>query len=159
MKGWIQLKFRIVDKGYFKVIGFMETVQINGSGTFIPNYNESNREQIQETLEQLLNERISNIFNIVINKSDQLVDSYIGIETEAMCPPSLVEVAIPKQTWAVFEIVSLAPYVINKTWHDLFAFWFPVHGYELADNVEFYLEKREHNRFELWIPVKKRPFS
>lgn len=152
------MKYSIVEKENFKVIGIMETVQINNKGSFITNYNELNKKQILDKLEQLLNTKINNILYGTINKTDQIVESFIGIETDAncpKCPKSLVEFEIPKQKWAVFELVSFAPQVINNIWSELCSYWFPVNGYELASNVELYQEKTEHNRYELWIPVKK----
>lgn len=134
----------------------METVQTNERGVFIPNNNQSTtKEQLRQSFERLLNTRVNNMLYVAVNKTERSVDSYIGIETTAICPPSLMELEIPKQTWAVFEIGSLSPHVINKTWYDLFMDWFPAHGYELAENVEFFREMKERNRYELWIPVIK----
>ncbi|SFQ37895.1 GyrI-like domain-containing protein [Salibacterium halotolerans] len=149
------MEYRFVEKAPFKVVGVMETAQTNERGVFIPNDNQSTKEEFRQSFEQLLNTRVNNMLHVAVNKTERSVDSYIGIETTAICPPSLVELEIPKQTWAVFEIASLSPHVINKTWYDLFMYWFPVHGYELANNIEFFHEMKECNRYELWIPVIK----
>lgn len=133
----------------------METVQTNERGVFIPNNNQSTKEQLRQSFERLLDTRVHNMLYVAVNKTEQSVDSYIGFETTAISSQSLVELEIPKQTWAVFELGSLSPRIINKTWNDLFMYWFPVHGYELAEKVEFFREMKERDRYELWIPVIK----
>ncbi|WP_404457173.1 GyrI-like domain-containing protein [Oceanobacillus kapialis] len=149
------MEYRFVKKPPFKVVGFLENTHTNERGVFIPNDNHFTKEQFRQSLEQLLNTRVDNLLHVAVNKTEQSVDSYIGIETTAICPPSLVKLKIPEQTWAVFEIGSLSPRIINKTWYDLFIYWFPVHGYELANNIEFFREMKERHKYELWIPVIK----
>lgn len=149
------MKYRFVEKNSFKVVGVMETVQTNERGVFIPNNNQSTKEQLRQSFERLLDTRVHNMLYVAVNKTEQSVDSYIGFETTAINSQSLVELEIPKQTWAVFELGSLSPHIINKTWNDLFMYWFPVHGYELAEKVEFFREMKERDRYELWIPVIK----
>ncbi len=128
------MEYRFVEKNLFKVVGVMETVQTNERGVFIPNNNQSMKVQFCQSVERLLNTRVNNMLNVAVNKTEHSVDSYIGFETTAISPQSLVELEIPMQTWAVFELGSLSPHNINKTWNDLFMYWFPVHGYELAVN-------------------------
>ena len=153
------MKYKLENKGTFKVVSIRETITPNEKGIFVPNINQTTRENFCQYFKQLSERRVGEILYIAVKQWEELNDYYVGVEISEKfsnpLPESLVELERPMQTWAVFELPSLSYSVINDTWYKLFTEWFPDHGYELAENVQFFREKNDIHRYELWVPIIK----
>lgn len=92
--------------------------------------------------------------------NDNTTDYYIGAITTNDCPDDLVELNIPAQTWAVFEIVGTLPTAMGDVWGRIFSEFFPTTGYEhtKGPEVEWYSGGDMGSptyRSEIWIPITK----
>lgn len=147
------MNFRLVSRESFKIVGIKKTSPIQQIGAFVPSTEQTTHEDMRTYFEQVTMEKVNEIFYIAVNHTDDLFDYYIGFETMAECPQTLNELIISKQNWAVFDLLSVSPQILYKTWHHLFSQWFPENGYELAKNAEFYRVEKLDSSCELWIPV------
>lgn len=154
------MKYRMENKGHFRIIGIRETMSPNEKRIFVPRINQTTRENFRQYLKQLSGKRVNEVLYIAVKQWEELSDYYMGVETSTKfphpLPDSLVEVEIPMQTWAVFELPSLSYSVIDNIWYHLFTEWFPDHGYELAENAHFFREINDIHRYELWVPIIKK---
>lgn len=148
------MKYRFVSKESFKIVGIKETAPIQKNGVFVPGIDQTIYKDTQTYFEQVSMEKIDEILYIAVDHAD-LVDYYIGFETTAEYPHSLVELIIAKQEWAIFELSSISPRALYNTWYYLFSEWFPANGYELVENAQFFRVIKVNALYELWVPVAR----
>lgn len=149
------MNFQIVSRESFKIVGIKETLPINKNGVFVPGIDQTTYKDMQTYFEQVSMEKVDEILFIAVDHTDDLVDYYIGFETTAECPNSLVELIIAKQKWVVFELSSISPRSLYNTWHYLFSEWFSTNGYELVENAQFFRVIKVDALYELWVPVAR----
>ena len=105
------MKYRLENKESFKIIGIRETILPNEKHIFVPSINQTTRENFCQYLKQLSGKRVDEMLYVAVKQWEELSDYYMGVETSTKfpqpLPDSLVEVEIPTQTWAVFELPSL----------------------------------------------------
>ena len=90
------------------------------------------------------------------------LDHYIGVATTSDAPETMVRLAVPAGTWAVFESVGPFPATLQNIWARIYTEWFPSYGYELVKGPEILWNESKdvtsptfHS--EIWIPVARRP--
>jgi predicted transcriptional regulator YdeE len=149
------MNFRFVSRESFKIVGIKKTSPIHKIGAFVPEIDQTTHEDMQTYFEQVTLGKVNEILYIAVDHTDNLVDYYIGFETTAECPKSLVELIIAKQEWAVFELSSTSPRALYNTWYYLFSEWFSTNEYELVENAQFFRVIKVDALYELWVPVAR----
>lgn len=147
------MNFRFVSRESFKIVGIKKTSPKQKNGVFVPRIDQPTHEDMQTYLEQITMEKVNEILYIAVDHTENLIDYYVGFETTAECPKTLDELIISKQKWAVFDLSSVSPQTLYKTWYYLFSEWFPANGYELVKNAEFFRVLQLDSSYELWLPV------
>lgn len=147
------MNFRVVSKDSFKIVGIKQTSPLHKIGVFVPEIDRTLHEHLHNYFEQETKEKANEIIYMAVYHTDHEIDYYIGFETTAECPESLVELIVLKQKWAVFELSSISSQALDSTWYYLFTDWFPANGYELVANAEFFRVLQLDSAYELWVPV------
>jgi len=166
VRGGGSMKYRIVEKGPFRIVGIMRRVTLVYRGEnpeIAAMWRELGREGLQR-LQQLSNVEPVGIVQASLNFSEGRedggsLDQWIGAATDRPCPPGFQELHVPALTWAVFEAVGPFPDALQDTWARIYAEWFPSSGYQQADGPELLWNEsldttRPDFRSEIWIPVK-----
>ncbi|WP_135555289.1 GyrI-like domain-containing protein [Paenibacillus cymbidii] len=149
------MNFRFVSRESFKFIGIKETSSIHKNGVFVPDIDQTRYMDMQTFFVQVSKEKVDEILLVAIYHTDDQVDCYIGFETMAECPYSLIELIIAKQMWVVFELSSISPRSLYNTWNYLFSEWFSANGYELVENAQFFRVIQVNALYELWVPIAR----
>lgn len=163
LKGVLEMKYKIVEKEAFKVVGIKDRFShVDNLGASVGNMWARTP---QETMEKIM--ALSNIEPVALVGAysemyeDNTTDYYIGTITTNHCPSDLVTLEVSAQTWAIFEIVGALPTAMAEVWGRIFSEWFPTTGYEhsKAPEIEWYSSgdmSSETYKSEIWIPVVKK---
>lgn len=92
---------------------------------------------------------------------DGSTDYYIGVCSKEPALEPLVQLEVPAQVWAVFEIVGQLPMAMSEVWGRIFSEWFPTTGYEhaIGPEIEWYSQgdmSQSDYVSEIWIPVNRK---
>jgi len=164
LKGDVDMDYKIVEKGAFKVIG---------KGIRVTTRDGENLKRIPEFWGECCTNgfydklcSISNgaeIYGICMNDFSNEQFTYIiaAEKLEVSTPKEMEEIEIPPATWAVFESVGAMPDAIQKVWERIFSEWFPATNFEHADapELEVYPQGDSNSddyRCEVWIPVVRK---
>ena len=157
------MNYRIVEKDAFKVVGIKDRFShVDNLGASVGNMWASTP---QETMQEIMS--LSNVEPTALIGAysemydDNTTDYYIGTITTSDCPPDLVALEVPAETWAIFEIIGALPTAMAEIWGRIFSEWFPTTGYEhsKAPEIEWYSAgdmSSETYKSEIWIPVLKK---
>lgn len=167
IRGGTDMRYRIVEKEPFRIVGIMRrvTLQYHGVNPEIASmWKDLGMEGIQQ-LKALSNVEPQGIVQASLNFSEGRedggsLDQWIGAATDRPCPPGFQALEVPALTWAVFESVGPFPEALQSTWARIYAEWFPSSGYEAADGPEILWNESDDTsspnfRSEIWIPVKR----
>ncbi|POX57313.1 AraC family transcriptional regulator [Streptomyces sp. Ru71] len=166
IEGSSSMRYRIVDKQEFRVVGRKARVPLVHEGVN-PAIAEFIRGIGPETLE-----RITALSDQepagVVGVSDQLdpsraegteLDYYHGVVTGAEAPADLDVLDVPAGTWAVFENSGPFPLALQHLWRDVFTQWFPSNPYQSRPGPEILRVSLSQDKAEadatLWIPVER----
>ncbi len=88
------------------------------------------------------------------------LDHYVGIATTQESTGSFSELAVPKSSWAVFNVEGPFPETLQNVWGRIYSEWFPSSNYEQVEGPEIlWNEEMDLSspkfKSEIWIPVKK----
>jgi AraC family transcriptional regulator len=153
VKGVTEMDYRIVEKEGFRAVGI--------------------RKKINASPEEFINvEFTPDEENLVIGfmerKSTDLLGLYLGddddsggyyylcCETDAPVPKDMVEINVPKHTWAVFPGVDELPQ-IEELFRRIYSEWQPVSDYDFSTDIEMEVSgiDPDNEKFEIWLPVVK----
>lgn len=165
IEGNSTLRYRVVDKAGFTVVGLRTRVPLVHTG---PNQAIMNfvREITPETLEHL--EKLSDQEpHGIVAVCDDLdasraegteLDYYQGVVTSAAAPQGMTTLAVPAGAWAVFTTSGPAPQAIQELWRDVFTQWFPSNSYRSRPGPEILRTRLSPDgtnaNAELWLPVE-----
>ncbi|WP_330348904.1 AraC family transcriptional regulator [Streptomyces sp. NBC_00582] len=166
IEGSSGMRYRIVDKGEFRVVGRKARVPLVHEGV-----NPAIAEFIRGIGPETLG-RVSALSDQepkgIVGVSDQLdpsraegteLDYYHGVVTCAEAPEDLDVLAVPAGVWAVFANSGPFPHALQHLWRDVFTQWFPSNPYESRPGPEILRVSLSHDRTradaELWIPVER----
>ena len=165
LKGAEPMKYRIVEKKAWKVIGVHRTFSIDTTEKFaeIPKmWQEVNQNGMTQRLSDLNNGEIKGVLGVCTPSEvgGQNMEYWIAAEYEGEPQEGLSTLTIPAATWAVFEVIGPMPNAIQEAWSRIYSEWFPSSGYEQSDNIEFeYYTDEDPSKpdlySEIWIPVKR----
>lgn len=164
IKGDHSMRYRIVDKPAFKVVGkSMMTSQIaNQSYQSIPKFwNKLNQENFISRSLLPLNIKGNAVLGVCYDGKDDGSFAYmVGVESDDYVT-DLETIVVPAAKWAVFESVGPMPEAIQKVWDDVFQNFLPNSAYEHAPMADFEKYPAGDNtkadyHCEVWIPIVKK---
>ncbi len=160
IQGGSEMKYRIVEKDAFKVIGVKYEVEMV-NGILSPTY-ENMIAGISDTkmgeLESLSNKEPYGIVHVSVNYSESsdekaTFNQYIGAVTTQDEINEYSTLEVPALTWAIFEVEG-DWLQVEKHWQRIYSEWLPTSSYELTEGPEILASKDQKN--EIWISIKKK---
>ena len=171
IKGGCEMKYRIVEKGPFRLVGFKKRVPIVFEGVN-PEIMKMTALLTPEVIKQL--KAISNVDPIgILSASANFsegrmeekgeLDHYIGVATSNNETSDFDVLEINASTWAVLESIGPFPETLQNVWGRIYSGWFPSSGYEATPGPEILWNESPDTgnpkyRSEIWIPVKKKDY-
>ena len=165
------MKFRIVEKGPYKLVGFKKRVPIifDGVNPEIAKMTKLLTPEIIKKLKVLSNVEPTGIISASTNFSEGRMeekgelDHYIGVATLSNETAGFDVLEIDASTWVVFESIGPFPETLQNVWGRIYSEWFPSSGYEAAPGPEILWNESSDTgnpkyRSEIWIPVKKKDY-
>ncbi|WP_078394982.1 AraC family transcriptional regulator [Shouchella patagoniensis] len=165
LKGVDPMRYRVVERGEFHVIGTKRTFSIknNQNTKEIPTmWSDSSKDGTIAKLAQWNDGQIKGLLGVCIdnqvNTAQEEVEYWIATETTGESS-EYEKLILPASTWGVFEVHGPAPTSIPKVWRKIFSEWLPSNPYEHAETpeLEVYLDEdvfKEDAYAEIWIPLK-----
>ncbi len=167
IRGGNNMKYRIVEKDSFRIVGIKKRVTLVYSGEnpdITAMWALLDPEKIGQ-LKAISNVEPLGLVQASVNFSEGRydggsLDHYIGAATDNPCPTNFEVLEVPALTWAVFESIGPAPEAVQHTWARIYAEWFPSSNYQQTEGPELmWFESKDVTsptfRSEIWIPVKK----
>lgn len=165
VEGSSSMRYRIVDKDAFRVVGRRARVPLvhEGANPAIADFIRSLPKDTVARIAALADQEPAGIVGV----SDQLdpsraegteLDYYHGVVTGAAVPEDMDALAVPAGMWAVFESSGPFPQTLQYLWRDVFTQWFPSNPYGSRPGPEILSvrlsEDGQQADAELWIPVE-----
>lgn len=169
VKGGGEMKYRVVEKEAFRIVGISRRVPIVFEGVN-PEIEAMWRSLDAETiqgLKELSDIEPKGIISASVNFGEGRMeergslDHYIGAATTRPCPEHLAQLEVAASAWAVFEAVGPFPKALQEVWGRIYSEWFPTSNYELAEGPEILWNADQDTRLpdyrsEIWIPVTRK---
>ncbi|MGD9482356.1 AraC family transcriptional regulator [Streptomyces sp. TRM70308] len=165
IEGSSSMRYRIVDRTDFTVVGFTTRVPLvhAGPNQAIMDFVRGIGSRTLERLEKLSDQEPHGIVAVCDGMDPSRaegtdLDYHHGVITSAVAPEGTTTLAVPAGTWAVFTTSGPAPRAIQELWRDVFTEWFPSNPYRTRTGPEILRthlspEKTEADA-ELWLPVE-----
>ncbi|WP_405694521.1 GyrI-like domain-containing protein [Streptomyces sp. NBC_01185] len=166
IEGSSSMRYRIVDKDAFRVVGRRARVPLvhEGANPAIADFIRSLPKDTVERIAALADQEPAGIVGV----SDQLdpsraegteLDYYHGVVTGAEVPEGMDALDVPAGLWAVFDNSGPFPQALQYLWRDVFTQWFPSNPYGSRPGPEILSVRLSENGTradaELWIPVER----
>lgn len=160
IQGGIEMKYRIIEKGPFKVVGVKYAVEMVNE-VLSPTYEDmiaGISDHTREELESTSDSQPEGLVHISVNYSEDMegratFDQYIGaVTTKNTTDDKYSMLEIPPLLWAIFEVDGDWPQV-EKHWQQIYSEWLPSSSYELA-GPEMLASKGQKS--EILISIKKK---
>ncbi|SDC10557.1 transcriptional regulator, AraC family [Pelagirhabdus alkalitolerans] len=168
IEGGISMKYRLVEKDSFNIVGLKKRVaiQFEGVNEEIEKLAQRITPEVADELIELSNVDPKGIINASTHFSEGRMeeqgelDHYIGVATTLDTHHSFDELNVNAGTWAVFESTGPQPETLQNTWGRIYSEWFPTSGYEAVEGPEILWSDQQETdqteyKTEIWIPVKK----
>lgn len=163
IKGEVQMKYKIVTKEAFRIVGVKEHMNMNMEECFekVPRFWQTTVQSgIVPQILSLMNPELSGLLGVSTCMSGEDLDYYIAVATDKPTPKDMTEYEVPAGTWAVFECIGPMPSAIQELQKRIVTEWLPTSGYEYANapDIEVYFEGDQQSadyRCEVWLPIKK----
>ena len=163
MKGDVEMNYRIVRRGAFRVFGVSAKISTDPEKAFVQVpafFQKCDEEKVPDEINALLgrfsdNHTLSAIYG-------QTEDSYRYMLCQFLpgglsVPEKFSVLSVPAAEWAVFDVPGCE---MQEMWRRIWSEWFPSSGYEAAGGVSFemYYGLASHGNVfgEIWIPVTKK---
>uniref|UniRef100_A0AAU3GXE6 AraC family transcriptional regulator n=1 Tax=Streptomyces sp. NBC_01401 TaxID=2903854 RepID=A0AAU3GXE6_9ACTN len=166
VEGNSSMRYRIVDKADFRVVGRKARVPLvhEGANPAIADFIRGIAPDTLRRISALADQEPAGIVGV----SDQLdpsraegteLDYYHGVVTGAQVPEDMDALAVPAGLWAVFENSGPFPQALQYLWRDVFTEWFPSNPYASRPGPEILSvrlsDEGTRADAELWIPVER----
>ncbi|MEU7131974.1 AraC family transcriptional regulator [Streptomyces sp. NPDC046261] len=166
VEGSSSMKYRIVEKDEFRVVGRKARVPLVYEGLnpaiadFIRSIDPETLERIQNLSDQKPRGIISATDNLDPCRTEgSELDYYHGVVTHAAAPEDMDVLDVPAGTWAVFENSGPFPQTLQYLWRDVYTQWFPSNPYRSRPGPEILRTQVSQDGAqadaELWIPVER----
>lgn len=162
LKGAEPLKYKIIEKDAFQVIGIKEKFSCATKDTdeVIPKlWSKANHDGTLDVLAELNNGPIKGLLGITDNyrEAEDMMDYWIATSfSDDHVPDRFSSLEIPSSKWVIFEVNGPLPEAIVDTWRQIFSEWFPTKGYQPANlpSLEIYIGSYPNPTCEIWVPIK-----
>ncbi|MFC8342246.1 GyrI-like domain-containing protein [Streptomyces sp. NPDC057280] len=165
VEGSSSMRYRVVDKADFSVVGLKKRVPLvhAGPNQAIIDFVRGIDPQRVERLKQLSDQEPEGIVAVCDNLDPSRaegteLDYYHAVITSAAAPEGATALAVPAGTWAVFTASGPAPQAIQELWRDVFTEWFPSNPYRSRTGPEILRTRLSPGTneadAELWLPVE-----
>ncbi|MFD9317935.1 GyrI-like domain-containing protein [Streptomyces sp. NPDC060053] len=166
VEGSSSMRYRIVDRPDFTVVGLKARVPLvhSGPNQAIIDFVRGIDRQVLERLEKLSDQEPQGIVAVCDDLDPSRaegteLDYYQGVVTTAAAPEDTTALAVPAGTWAVFTTSGPAPQAIQELWRDVFTQWFPSNPYRGRPGPEILRTRLSADGTEadaeLWLPVER----
>ncbi|MDT7847636.1 AraC family transcriptional regulator [Streptomyces justiciae] len=165
IEGSSNMRYRVVDKADFSVVGLKKRVPLvhAGPNQAIIDFVRGIDPQIVERLKQLSDQEPEGIVAVCDDLDPSRaegteLDYYHAVITSAAAPEGTTALTVPAGTWAVFTTSGPAPQAIQELWRDVFTEWFPSNPYRSRTGPEILRTRLSPGTSEadaeLWLPVE-----
>jgi AraC family transcriptional regulator len=167
VEGGTTMRYRIVEKESFRVIGRRATVPLlhEGVNAAAAAHVASLDEQAIARMKGLADGEPEGILSAVVHLTDSReegaeVDYWVGVATgPGVAAEELETLDVPAGTWAVFDNHGPYPNALQELWRDVFTQWFPSNPYASRPGPELLrtqpVEIGAETDSQLWIPVER----
>ncbi|MFI5828380.1 GyrI-like domain-containing protein [Streptomyces sp. NPDC051578] len=165
IEGSSTMRYRVVDKADFTVVGLKARVPLvhAGPNRAIMDFVRGIDPQTLEHLEKLSDQEPHGVVAVCDGMDPSraegtFLDYHHGVITSAAAPEGASVVPVPTGTWAVFTTSGPAPQAIQELWRDVFTEWFPSNPYRTRTGPEILRIRLSPDKTEadaeLWLPVE-----
>ncbi|MFI1331246.1 GyrI-like domain-containing protein [Streptomyces sp. NPDC020845] len=167
IEGSSSMRYRVVDRPAFSVVGFKARVPLVhvGPNQALIDFIRGIEPGTLKRLEKLSDLEPQGIVAVCDDLDPSRaegteLDYYHGVLTSAVAPPEGAAVLpVPAGSWAVFTTSGPAPEAIQYLWHDVFTEWFPSNPYRSRPGPEILRTRLSPDQAEadaeLWLPVER----
>ncbi|MER7736487.1 AraC family transcriptional regulator [Streptomyces erythrochromogenes] len=167
VEGSTSMRYRILEKERFRIIGRKATVPLvhDGINTAAAAHVESLDEPAIARMKELAGSDPAGILSAAVHLTDSReegaeVDYWVGVATDPEThAEGLDTLDVPAGTWAVFDNHGPYPSALQELWRDVFTQWFPSNPYTGRPGPELLLtrpvETGTATDSQLWIPVER----
>ncbi|MFH9068960.1 AraC family transcriptional regulator [Streptomyces alboflavus] len=166
VEGSSSMRYRVVDKPDFSVVGLKTRVPLvhSGPNQAIIDFVRGIAPATLEGLEKLSDQEPHGVVAICDDLDPSRaegteLDYYQGVITSAAAPDGATVLPVPAGTWAVFTTSGPAPQAIQELWRDVFTQWFPSNPYRSGPGPEILRTRMSPDKTEadaeLWLPVER----
>ncbi|RSS80073.1 AraC family transcriptional regulator [Streptomyces sp. WAC06614] len=165
VEGSSSMRYRIVDRADFTVVGFSTRVPLvhEGPNRSIIAFVRGIAPRALELLDQLSDQEPRGVVAVCDGMDPSraegtALDYHHGVITSAPAPEGMTTLAVPAGTWAVFTTSGPAPRAVQELWRDVFTEWFPSNPYRTRPGPEIARIRLSPDGTEadaeLWLPVE-----
>ncbi|WP_189174751.1 AraC family transcriptional regulator [Streptomyces lasiicapitis] len=166
VEGSSSMRYRVVDRPDFSVVGFKTRVPLvhRGPNQAIIDFVRGIDPRALESLEKLSDQAPQGVLAVCDDLDPSRaegteLDYYQGVITSADAPEGTAVLPVPAGSWAVFTTSGPAPQAIQELWRDVFTEWFPSNPYRSRPGPEILRTRLSDDRTEadaeLWLPVER----
>ncbi|MFD8579859.1 GyrI-like domain-containing protein [Streptomyces virginiae] len=167
VEGSTSMRYRIVEKESFRVVGRKATVPLvhEGLNEAASAHVESLDARAIVRIKALTGGEPEGILSAVVHLTDSReegaeVDYWVGVVARpGAAAEGLDALDVPAGTWAVFDNRGPYPSALQELWRDVFTQWFPSNPYASQPGPELLLtqpvEVGAETDSQLWIPVER----
>ncbi|WJV50986.1 AraC family transcriptional regulator [Streptomyces flavofungini] len=166
VEGSSSMRYRVVDKPEFGVVGLKARVPLVHSGPnqaiidFVRGIDPGALERLEKLSDQEPQGIVAVCDDLDPSRAEGTeLDYYQGVITSAPAPDGTTVLPVPAGTWAVFTTRGPAPEAIQELWRDVFTQWFPSNPYRSRPGPEILRTRMSPDTSEadaeLWLPVER----
>ncbi|MFF9715966.1 GyrI-like domain-containing protein [Streptomyces sp. NPDC014603] len=166
VEGSSSMRYRVVDRSDFTVVGLKARVPLvhSGPNQAIIDFVRGIDPHLSERLEKLSDQDPRGIVAVCDDLDPSRaegteLDYYHGVVTSAEAPEGTTALPVPAGTWAVFTTSGPAPEAIQELWRDVYTQWFPSNPYRTRPGPEILRTRLSADgteaEAELWLPVER----
>lgn len=160
IQGGFEMKYRIVEKDGFNVVGVKYAVEMVNE-ILSPTYEDmiaAISDSTMKEFESISNQEPYGIVHASVNYKEDSTgkatfEQYIGAVTTKVVSDKYSTLEVPSLLWAIFEVDGDWTQV-EEQWQRIYTEWLPSSSYELAEGPEILASKGQKS--EIWISIKKK---
>ncbi|HET6360094.1 AraC family transcriptional regulator [Streptomyces sp.] len=165
IEGTSNMRYRVVDKADFTVVGLKTRVPLVHAGPnqaimdFVRGIDPETLERLERLSDQEPHGLVAVCDDLDPSRAEGTeLDYHHGVITSVAAPEGTTTLAVPAGTWAVFTTSGPAPQAIQELWRDVFTEWFPSNPYRSRTGPEILRTRLSPDKTEadaeLWLPVE-----
>ncbi|MEU8677669.1 AraC family transcriptional regulator [Streptomyces sp. NPDC048560] len=166
VEGSNTMRYRVVDRADFTVVGLKSRVPLVHSGPnqaiidFVRGIAPHTLEQLEKLSDQEPQGIVAVCDDLDPSRAEGTeLDYYQAVITSADAPEGTTTLRVPAGTWAVFTTSGPVPQAIQELWRDVFTEWFPSNPYRSRPGPEILRTVLSPDKLsadaELWLPVER----